>query len=319
MKLFILKKNKNMRNYIGIGQISSEDKQDILNQHKSLYNGYQTLQPNVSNKQPLTVYDFAGDKDGFVVNNKGEVKKYTNVGINEQVETKEVCDECGSMMMEGECTECGWKGDMGEETGHLDDIYNVKDLNNKSKFDYVEEQESNSDEIKKIRRKDVIEDLIKNEYGEEIVSQYVDIKDYDDDFNDEEDDKDDDFMFETMKSAWDDEELDENDISDSQGIYGDMKKPYDFDSEGPGKAGPYQHSESNGETREGFMYDDVDEDNPDDLEQYKDEWEGIMWDDDVEYEDLDGGWEEIDEDLKESFTQQKNKITEMMNRMKIIK
>ena len=103
-----------MRGYFGLGQLSAAEKSDILNQHKSVYNGYQTMQPQVSNTQPLTVYDFAGDKEGFVVNNKGEVKKYTNMGINEQVETKEVCDDCGAMIMDGMCTECNY-GHMEEE------------------------------------------------------------------------------------------------------------------------------------------------------------------------------------------------------------
>jgi hypothetical protein len=107
-----------MRGYFGIGQLSASEKQDILNQHKSVYNGYQTMQPQVSNTQPLYVYDAAGDKEGFVVNNKGEVKKYTNMGINEQVETKEVCDECGSMIMDGVC-ECNY-GHMEEELGEDD-------------------------------------------------------------------------------------------------------------------------------------------------------------------------------------------------------
>ena len=158
-----------MRGYFGLGQLSASEKQDILNQHKSLYNGYQTMQPQVSNTQPLYVFDAAGDKDGMVVNNKGEVKKYTNMGINEQVEKNEVCDECGAMIMDGVCSECNYghmeesemeegnmceqcggtmkenvceqcgSGRMEEETGHLDDIYKVRDLNlKKGDFDYVE-------------------------------------------------------------------------------------------------------------------------------------------------------------------------------------
>ncbi len=75
-----------MRGYFGLGQLSATEKQDILDQHKSLYNGYQTMQPQVSNTQPLYTYDFAGDKDGMVVNNKGEVKKYTNMGTALQIE-----------------------------------------------------------------------------------------------------------------------------------------------------------------------------------------------------------------------------------------
>jgi len=117
---------------------------------------------------PLYVQDFAKDKVGAVLNNKGTVKAYTNVGINEQKEQKEVCDECGAMQMsEGECMECGWKGEVGameesermmcecggemregecmecgykmeelDESGHLSDIYNVEDLGD-AEFDYV--------------------------------------------------------------------------------------------------------------------------------------------------------------------------------------
>jgi hypothetical protein len=157
-----------MRGYFGLGQLSATEKSDILDQHKSVYNGYQTMQPQVSNTQPLTVYDFAGDKEGLVVNNKGEVKKYTNMGINEQVKSKETCNECGGQMYEGVCNECNYGhmeeseldesnmcecggemyegvcnecgyGNMEEETGHLDDIYSVRDLNlKKGDFDYVE-------------------------------------------------------------------------------------------------------------------------------------------------------------------------------------
>lgn len=148
----------------GLGQLSSDEKNDILNQHKSLYNGYQTMQPEVSNTQPLYVYDNAMDKEGLVVNNKGEVKKYTNMGINEQSKfsvknmlkeelQNEVCDDCGAMemdevsnmcecggeMYEGECSECGWKmEEIDEETGHLDDIYDEEDLNPNAGFDYIE-------------------------------------------------------------------------------------------------------------------------------------------------------------------------------------
>jgi hypothetical protein len=87
--------------------------------------------------------------------------------------------------------------------------------------------------------------------------------------------------YETMESAWAEDELDEQpDISGVQGIYGDMDPAYDFDSDGPGKAGPYQE----------FSYEsELDEEDD---------------------------FEEIDEDLKESFIIQKNKINEMFNRFK---
>jgi hypothetical protein len=461
-----------MRGYFGLGQLSAAEKSDILNQHKSLYNGYQTMQPQVSNTQPLTVYDFAGDKDGMVVNNKGEVKKYTNMGINEQVETKEVCDDCGAMIMDGMCTECNYghmeeseleEGDMcecggemyegvcnecgygamEEETGHLDDIYDEEDLNPTAGFDYIEgssndvdtfegmhknlykEQYSDNDfeDFESSYTQDGVDDTDNEDDGFEDINasevtdselDEIDVKDLikgkkyryktpshqdDIEFGDEHeyhdggnmygfrsgdtgyslgkrgvedfvshlDDEDEELYeqgytgggnapdmdlsnvdpgydfesdgpdqfqssfdeleveddgeepetpafdfesggpnsgypifeddmygydpekdYETMESAWADDddssdsypdELDEQpDISGAQGIYGAMKKAYDFDSDGPGKAGPYQE----------FSYEsELDEEDD---------------------------FEEVDEDIRESFLAQKNKINEMFNR-----
>jgi hypothetical protein len=479
-----------MRGYFGLGQLSAAEKSDILDQHKSLYNGYQTMQPQVSNTQPLYTYDFAGDKDGLVVNNKGEVKKYTNMGINEQVEEKEMCEQCGGRMTEGICEQCGGR-EMEEGVGKLDDIYDEEDLNPSSGFDYIEgssnstdtfekmhhmkkiksegeyEDPDNEDDgfedlevgdqideddtdgkpyemgkrgmkasrarasfipspqeneilnnlfgqygedippiviryLRKLPRKTLLnrlvrvglidKDLLKGsetideqgytgggnapdmdisniepaydfisngpdevyptegemeeqispeqimyykrrgivysnilsfieaakgefdmcqdfgdefEYADNIITSalsdfFVQIgEDLDSDFyyevhdlckdwfgedlitefveecgGFEEEEEEEEFMF--MESAFADE-IDEVDVSGSQGIYGEMDPPYDFDSEGPGKAGPYQRSSYNEE----------------------------------EFE--------IDEDLQESFHNQKNKITEMMSRMKIIK
>jgi hypothetical protein len=485
-----------MRGYFGLGQLSAAEKSDILDQHKSLYNGYQTMQPQVSNTQPLYTYDFAGDKDGLVVNNKGEVKKYTNMGINEQVEEKEMCEQCGGRMTEGICEQCGGR-EMEEGVGKLDDIYDEEDLNPSSGFDYIEgssnstdtfekmhhmkkiksegeyEDPDNEDDgfedlevgdqideddtdgkpyemgkrgmkasrarasfipspqeneilnnlfgqygedippiviryLRKLPRKTLLnrlvrvglidKDLLKGsetideqgytgggnapdmdisniepaydfisngpdevyptegemeeqispeqimyykrrgivysnilsfieaakgefdmcqdfgdefEYADNIITSalsdfFVQIgEDLDSDFyyevhdlckdwfgedlitefveecgGFEEEEEEEEFMF--MESAFADE-IDEVDVSGSQGIYGEMDPPYDFDSEGPGKAGPYQRSSYNEEEVE----------------------------DEEEFE--------IDEDLQESFHNQKNKITEMMSRMKIIK
>jgi len=108
--------------------ISDEEKQALLSQHKSVYDGYRTIQlPQHDNT--LGVYDPAGDKGGITVTNSGNVKPYTNVGINESMSKGETCEQCGTgVMMEGECNECGYKmeGQMAEpEYGS---------------FDYVEEE-----------------------------------------------------------------------------------------------------------------------------------------------------------------------------------
>ena len=391
-----------MRGYFGLGQLSATEKSDILDQHKSVYNGYQTMQPEVSNTQPLYVYDDISDKDGFVVNNKGEVKKYTNMGINEQVELEEgnMCEQCGGTMKEDVCEQCG-SGKMEEETGHLDDIYKVRDLNLKhGDFDYVEgggndvdtfegmhknlykeqddfmdyessytedgmdDPDNEDDGYEDMNASEVtdgeldeinIEDLIKGKrykynhpihssefefdnerkypegedmYGfkndktgyaipgkhvrdyishlddEELYEQGGNVEDMDDDnvqsaydfesngpgdvypVNEFDDDV---KEYEQMESAYAEDELEEGDIygdaefneidvSGVQGIYGAMDRAYDFDSEGPGKAGPYQE----------FSYEsELDEEDD---------------------------FEEVDEDLKESFLIQKNKINEMFNR-----
>jgi hypothetical protein len=95
-----------MKGYFGLGQLSPADKSDILDQHKHVYDGYKTMLPHVPNTQPLYVQDFANDKNGITVNNKGEVKYYTNVGINESIEEGEMCEQCGSEMNEGICEQC---------------------------------------------------------------------------------------------------------------------------------------------------------------------------------------------------------------------
>lgn len=304
-----------MRNY-GIGQLTPAEKSDILNQHKSIYDGYRTMQPEVAKEQPLYIFDPAGDKEGMVVNNKGEVKKYTNFGINEQVESKSMCEQCGGQMTEGICEQCS-VSDMSEETGHLDDIYNQEDLNPDSGFDYIEGDSNDVDTFEGMHKNLYKEDDVIDDDGfedEELATDEldeqggnVDDMDVDDvapayDFVSDGPDavypvnEDDDIVeYETMESAWADD-MEEQDVSGVQGIYGDMEPAYDFDSDGPGSAGPYQTSSYNEETEEGFMYDDVDEINPDDFE-YEDEWE------------------EIDEDLMEDFKSQKNKISEMFNRM----
>ena len=439
-----------MNGYFAAGRISEEEKTDILKLHNSIYNGYRTMQPEVKKEQPLYVYDPAQDKVGAVMSNKGVVKPYTNVGINESTEQKEVCDECGSMMMEGECSECGWKGEVGDmdeqwqaaiapalermaagyvadkaidkvsdmfsanegededsdspkshrkggkfkrhhyteaevseyETGHLDDIYDESDLNPNSEFDYVKgaSNKTNAFHVKEQaddymdnfedpdNEDDGFEDINSSEVTDEIEEQGytgggnapdMDLSNIDPAYDfvsdgpmaggdvyyteGEMDEEECDECWEKMESAWS-EEIDEIDVSGVQGIYGAMEPAFDFDSEGPGKAGPYQHSQyesENGETEEQYLpkhvWDDAHKkghvkthkelgiDSDDDFDE--DELE-IDFD---EFDPRDKSWEEItaytgddefggvDEDIKESLILQKNKIMEMMNRMKVIK
>lgn len=144
--------------------ISDEEKQALLNQHNRPYDGYQTLKfPEPDNT--IRTYDAAGDKGGITVNNRGDVKSYTNVGINESMSSdvaephygsfdyveNEMC-ECGGMYNEGVCNECGGSymneditepyseidfsnydfDSKGPEQFQHDDVYSLEDKNDLS-------------------------------------------------------------------------------------------------------------------------------------------------------------------------------------------
>ena len=100
--------------------ISDEEKQALLNQHSRPYDGYQTLRfPEPDNR--IHTYDPAGDKVGVTGNNKGEVKRYTNVGINESMNSdvaephygsfdyveNKMCEAGGGSIQEDVCEVCG--------------------------------------------------------------------------------------------------------------------------------------------------------------------------------------------------------------------
>ena len=152
--------------------ITKEEKENILDKHKTLYDGYATNN-NTSNMTPLYTQDFANDKEGVTVNSKGEVSKYTNkvymkesksvcseCGLYEEVcecsnenMREDECSECGGIMAEGECSECGNKS--------------IKGIGGSESFDYVEEEECNE---------------CGDMYEEDVTSEYLEDEDMEDDF-----------------------------------------------------------------------------------------------------------------------------------------
>jgi hypothetical protein len=64
-------------------KMTNEEKDNILDQHKTIYDGYVTSYAQPAKEQPLYTQDFANDKQGLTVNNKGVVTAYKNMGINE--------------------------------------------------------------------------------------------------------------------------------------------------------------------------------------------------------------------------------------------
>jgi hypothetical protein len=63
--------------------MTNEERENILDQHKTIYDGYVTSYAQQPKEQPLYTQDFANDKQGLTVNNKGVVTSYKNMGINE--------------------------------------------------------------------------------------------------------------------------------------------------------------------------------------------------------------------------------------------
>jgi hypothetical protein len=63
--------------------MSKDEKDNILDQHKHLYDGYVTKYNQESNQTPIYVQDLANDKMGVTLDNKGNVKNYTNFRVNE--------------------------------------------------------------------------------------------------------------------------------------------------------------------------------------------------------------------------------------------
>jgi hypothetical protein len=76
--------------------MTKSEKDSILNQHKHIYDGYVTQYAQGNNQQPLYVQDYANDKGGITVSNKGVVKPYTNMNINESFDGSDMIGD-GSM------------------------------------------------------------------------------------------------------------------------------------------------------------------------------------------------------------------------------
>ena len=226
--------------------VSNEERENILNRHKHVYNGYKTLNPNpVENEQPLFVQDFANDKEGLVVNNKGDVKAYTNMGINEarkrkpyladeedkldesehmceQCGLKESLCECGGYMEEAECTECWSEGEMEEaEDGGLSTVEELGDAIMGSG-----------------RLEEELREYLKDMYGEQLFDMYSSDMDDDFDYGDDEEFDDDDDEYVTEQS---------NNI-----LSNELDSPVGRSAYGFISGGPEQFSDDEGEEHDGY-------------------------------------------------------------------
>lgn len=328
--------------------MTPEERSSILDKHKELYNGYQALQPVGNNSNPLYTQDFANDKHGITLSNKNVVKRYTNMNINESDMKKgQTCEQCGAkgVMKEGEaCEQCGYKGGVAKKfTGKFDYVEGE-----------MEEQGGNSPDMN-VDDVEPAFDFESNgpvdAYDEDDKNYFPDeLNIFDDEdlmagrafYNDDEDGDEDGFSAEDilMNIRTKPESLGMDTSNDMD--LSDVKAPYDFET-----GGPMQHSSGfREEVEEGYFDWDVDDEfeikrdtdlpkghshlkKGDKLKLMK-KWKnanpgkhGDIFGTDkgtddygISRDDIEFLSTEVDDDLMESFTKQKNKITEMFDRMK---
>jgi hypothetical protein len=191
-------------------KMTNEERDNILDQHKTIYDGYVTSYAQQPKEQPLYTQDFANDKEGITVSNKGVVTSYKNMGINEMR-----YDHKSTGLFADE--ENGFKETM--EQGHISggSIYEPEES-----FESEEEDEgyyvSMGEHLDMIGDGD--EDLEHGVFGHEDDSDMVLISP-EIDFDDESDG--DDLVFDTDSAIF-------NDIDDEEvdGLFDDLKESLDM-------------------------------------------------------------------------------------------
>ena len=134
-------------------KMSQAERNNILDQHKTIYDGFVTQYGQQSNQQPLYVQDYANDKGGLTVNNKGNVDVYKNMRINEAdafTGAKYLPDETFDFGGPDEVMEYVSLGEIKDKIGDgTDDLeygtFNFDDEEEKNFYD--EEEEEDEEEI----------------------------------------------------------------------------------------------------------------------------------------------------------------------------
>ena len=157
-------------------KMTNEERENILDQHKHLYDGYVTKYNQESNMTPLYVQDLANDKNGITLNNKGEVKTYRNVGINEspldRIADGDTDLENGTVDLDGA------NNDREEVDAIIDNDRYPSPSEDDSLRDFAGEMELNNDEYE--YDIDELEDYSSEEMGEGFSEEVYDEIDEDD-------------------------------------------------------------------------------------------------------------------------------------------
>ena len=290
-----INKSTTMRGYM---TISDEEKNSILQRHSSFYNGYAV--GNVpSEAQPIRVGKGASDPNGITVDNKGNVKTYQNHKINESVVSEEEMMEQGCADTEEGCIRKrkeGWVILNNKKGGVW------RKCKSKEHCEEMLQAMHVSEEVNEIEAADM--DISDEESAYAFKSggpEQFDPSYSDDSYGMDIDSIMDMFGGDMSLAEYDDmEDMMDSDM-DGKEKFHDEDDAYEFDSEG-GNADVYYEEEQ----CEGCGSEMMEE------KQTCNECGGEM----REGECMECGalYEEIDEDLHESFKEERMKINEMFNR-----
>jgi len=188
-------------------KMTNEERENILDQHKTIYDGYVTSYAQQPKEQPLYTQDFANDKQGLTVNNKGVVTAYKNMGINE-------------MKHDGKSTGL-FSSEEPKEQGHI---------SGGSIYEQEESFESEMDEeyyVSLGEQLDMIgdgdEDLEHGVFGHEDESDMVLVSP---EFDEYEDENEDELVFNLGDGIFDDE--DDIDDEEVEGLFDDLRESLDM-------------------------------------------------------------------------------------------
>lgn len=253
-----------MKGYV---TISDEDKNNILQQHSTFYNGYASN--NIpSGPQPLRQDLGPSDNNGINVNNRGEVSTYKNHLVNESTEEVKEYDADDMDVSDVESAYDFESGGPEQFDDENDDFETELEFDKKGGSDDLDFPPSFGDEESDFSYSE-------DSYGmdiDSIMNMFDGLHDYDDEYDGRED-------------------------------YEDEIPAYEFDSEGAMDVDLYEEEQCEGCDSEMYEGQEVCE---------------VCGSEMNEGECMECGtmYEEVDEDLRESFIKEKSKISEMFDRFK---
>jgi hypothetical protein len=184
--------------------MTNEERNNILDQHKEIYDGYVTSYAQPAKEQPLYTQSYANDKGGINVNNRGEVSAYSNLRINE-------------MRHDGKST-----GLFSDEEPMEEDY-----MSPGAQFDITPTFESDEDDefmVSAGKHRDMIgdgpEDLDHGTFEDDDSDMVLVSPEYD-----EYDDEDDTLEFNVDNKRFDDEDIDQDEV---EGLFDDLRESLDM-------------------------------------------------------------------------------------------